>query len=350
MSKDPRVWQLILAPRWHAPLARHPEPTHPPMIHTHTHPLTWHMANCRRLVELNNGVNEAVAEVKAAYAAAAGVCELRVSLGPCTDVVLFDLFAHKGSSFRPRPDSVLRLLNDNADVRAADAELERARTSFNDYLASSETHVVVRVSRDGGALELPEVASESTPEQLQKLNTCLSKLRTLLGPKAHLSVTVKSAPAFGTETVKAQLLRRAPGGSDAEPMETVPLMEACSSSSGGSIKDAEAFLVDRAQFLALRCRGLEGLDWRVVAGHRLVLGAPEAIANDDMRDQVAAVLQAVNVALFKMLNAGASVKAPASLTNAVIEVVRPMFERLKQRHATSNLPYNLKVGGEPELP
>lgn len=289
-----------------------------------------------RLVELNNGVNEAVAEVKAAYAAAADVFELEVSVGPSSDTVLIDLFANPtGKGIRMNPDTVLQML-ESEDMRNADAELEHARAEMNDMLASSEAHVSVRVTRDGNAIEQFGVPEATSPQQLQIFNACLAKLHDLIGTKGYLQVTVKPALAFGTQTLKAKLLRRVPGTSAISGIrESVPVMEACSTSCGDSIKDAEAFLVDRSQVLALRTKGIEGLDLHVVSGHKAVLGSPEAIANDDLRDQVMSILQAVNVALFKLLNAGASAKAPATLANSVVEVVRPMLELLKEKHVSS---------------
>ena len=309
--------------------------------------MTIHGSGPCRLVELNNGVNEAVAEVKSAYAAASGVYEVETSIGRSSDVVLVDLFSYpKGKGIRLKPEEVLQML-ENEDMRNADVELECARIELNDMLASSEAQLLVRTTRDGTAIEQPDVAEANAPAQLQKFNTCLARLRTLLWTKGYLQVTVKPALAFGTKTVRAKLFRRVRGvvGSSAgETKESVPVMVACSTSSGESIKEAEAFLIDRAQHLALRTKGMGGLDWHIVSGYKVVLGAPEAISNDDTRDQVMSILQAVNVALFKLLNAGASIKAPASLSNAVVEVVKPMLELLRKKH-TSLEAQDLRVSG-----
>ena len=269
----------------------------------------------------------------------AGAYEVQVSIGPSTDVVLVDLFSFpKGTGARLRPDEVQQLLEDS-DIRNADVELERARVALNDLLATSETHLSVRISKDGYLVEMPEKPGESAPVQVQKMNACLTKLRILLGTRGYMQITAKPALAFGTPTVQAKVLRRTPGGEggeDSGPLEPVPMMVACASSYGSSLKDAEAFLVDRAQFFALRTKGIEELDLHILSGHRLEMGNPDAITNDDARDQVVVVLQAVNVALFKLLNSAASSREPASLSNAVVEVVRPVFEQIKERHARSN--------------
>ena len=287
------------------------------------------------MVELNNGVNEAVAEVKTAYAAASGVYEVEASIGRSSDIVLVDLFAYpKGKGIRLKPDEVLQML-ESEETKIADVELERARVDLNDMLSSSDKQISVRVTQDGSAIEQRDVSEVNAPTQVQKFNTCLAKLRSLLWTKGYLHVTIKPALAFGEQTVKAKLLRRMRGtGGSYESRESVPVMVTCSTSCGATIKEAEAFFTERAQALALRTRGMKGLDWHVVSGYKAILGAPEVISNDDTRDQVMAILQAVNVALFKMLNAGASVKVPASLANAVTEVVRPMLELLKKKNAS----------------
>lgn len=290
-----------------------------------------------RLIELNNNVHLAVGAVKAAYAPLAGGFELLVSLAPSTDVVLLDIHASRVNTSRPAPETLQRLVLSQPAVKEAAAELEAARTQLHDFLAESEDRIGLLVGKDGGiALE----EHGEVPQQVQHFNTCMAKLQGLLSTHGHLTASVKPTASHGTKTIRAQLYRRSPGEVEAD-LKPVSVVDVCTSQQGARIKQAEAFLADRAQHLAQRIKGMD-LEWEVVSGYFLVLMSE--LPNPDVQQHVGKLLQAINIALFKLLNAGASAATPASLTHAVLELVRPVCTALQNRH-DNLLAYNLKVSG-----
>lgn len=286
-----------------------------------------------RLIELNNNVHLSVGAVKAGYAPLAGGFEMVVSIEPATDIVLLDIHTSRSNHRRPAPDLMQRLLTDRGVTTAA-AELESARSSLHKFLSSSSSHVGLKLATDG-SLTLQD-SSIAMPAELQHVNSCMAKMQSLLGSQGHVSATVKPAAASGTNTISAQLCKRSHKGS--ATLVPVDILDVCSSPRVTRIKQAEAFLVERAQHLAQRIKGLD-LQWEVVSGCFVVLGTD--IPNNDIHQQVIRLLQAVNIALFKLLNAGASASAPASLTNAVVELVRPVCTALREHHANLKTP-NLK--------
>ncbi|GAX73947.1 hypothetical protein CEUSTIGMA_g1397.t1 [Chlamydomonas eustigma] len=289
------------------------------------------------LVDLNNGINEAVAEVKVAYAVATKAMELHTTVGPNCHVVLLDLVVSKGSNVRPQPETIKSWLEE-PEIKSADIELELARVALHMHLANSATDIAIKVNKEG----VLEAQNGDASGQLQYFNNSFSRFKTLLGSRAHLNLTVKHAAAFGRPTVKAALLRSV---GEAEP-SPVPLLEICSSAFGSNLKEAEQFVVERANQLAHRTRALE-LEWQVEAGYRV--SVTTEISNVEVRNKVAEQLHSINIALFKMMNSGASAYEPASLANVVVEVIKPMLLLLKEHHQASEQDLKSLISVEPVM-
>jgi hypothetical protein len=292
-----------------------------------------------RLIELNNVVHHSVADIKAAFAPLSGGYELSVTFAPSTDMVLLDLRSWRGTNQCPAPHAVAKLLQDPL-VQEADRDLEAARGALHEHLASISptVHVPLKVTRDG-ALTVEE--GTPAPPQVEAFNVALAKLRQVTSGVGYVSVAVKPALACGTNTVRASMVKGSMALWRTALVQPCTLLDLASKPQGRMILEAEAFLVDRAQHLAHRIKGLE-VHWEVVANCHIVPTAP--LPHTDTQQQVDKLVSAINMALFRMLNSGASVGRPASLSNAVAETVRPALDALVTKHMGTPMASKLKVG------
>lgn len=290
-----------------------------------------------RLIELNNVVHHSVADIKAAFAPLSGGYELCVTFAPSTDMVLLDLRSWRGTNQRPAPHAVAKLLQD-PQVQQADRDLETARVALHEHLASISptVHVPLKVTRDG-ALTVEE--GTPAPPQVEAFNTALAKLRQAAAAVGYVSIAVKPALACGTNTVRASMVKGSMALWRTALVQPCTLLDLASKPQGRMILEAEAFLVDRAQHLAHRIKGLE-VHWEVVANCHIVPTAP--LPHSDTQQQVDKLVSAINMALFRMLNSGASVGKPASLSNAVAETVRPVLDALVTKHMGTPMASKLK--------
>lgn len=302
--------------------------------------------NLNQLINLNNTVNDGVAEVKAAYATATGAYEVEVSVAPSTDRVLLDLFCDEPGFPRPLISEVRKLIT-NADVRAADIALERARGALHRYIASCETQpFTLRAEGDNGVLIMVPSTSgpppDQPPEQLTAFNSALTKMRELVAGAYRLGIFVKPTAAFGTQMIHGRLLKHATDVlGEGHVYEPATLLDVCVSPEVSKIKEAEAYLMDRAQQLALRTRNLSDPTWEVIADHRVNLAT--LIPDPELRTQIRKLLLGVNISLFKLMNAGTMSRGPSRMQDAVVEVARALAKVVKDRHRYSSLPYPLKT-------
>mmetsp|Transcript_32463 Transcript_32463/g.96906 ORF Transcript_32463/g.96906 Transcript_32463/m.96906 type:complete len:585 (-) Transcript_32463:369-2123(-) len=301
-----------------------------------------------RLVELNNGVHCAVAEAKAAFAPVSGGFQLDVDFVPSADTVLLSMRTQRGQV--PDVDGVQQLAQ-SASVKQADADVEEARRTLHAFLREQAAGQSVRIGRDGLLAWTPQAspADVPPPEQVKHFNECLSKLRSLLGNQTVVIITVVPAVAAGIPTVGVTIQKAAMQGVGFRTAtKPASLLDIYSTQQGASIKAAEAFLADRAQKLAHRTKGLD-MEWEVTTSYT-VMHANE-IENEDIQDQVDQLLKGVNLALFRLLNGCASSARAASLTNAVVEIVRPVLEAIKAKHANTHLSHRMRqmVSVRPEV-
>ena len=311
-----------------------------------------------RLVELNNDVNGSMGELKTAYARATRSFELNVSMGPSTDTLILDLSSRpeastkKGQSkrgARPSPSDVLDLLSDPS-IMQSDMELEHSRLALLAALEARSDSVSLAIDRDdpsGGSITLStHNRIPEQPAELVRFNSALSQLRELLLSRGlYVIAQIKPSPAFSALALKVNLAKASRGlGDGFDGSDTTPatLLDVCSSSMASTIKDSEDYLIDRVHQLAQCTRGFH-LQWQVLYGHRLELESFDAIRHEATKGQVTKLLLAVNVALFRLLNAGASARSPASLVNAVSEIARPLFTSLKQKLGDQLSAQDLKV-------
>ncbi len=270
--------------------------------------------------------------MKVAYAYTTHAFELHTTVEPCTDVILLDLRTGWGSK---RPDAaVVRELLQDSNLWNADVELGMAVKDLHAFLSASRIPLIVKTAFRDGHLLIPEL--NTPPPQLQRVNACMDRMKALLQNKAKLVATVKSATTYLKPTVRTMLMQTSESGE----LEMVPLLQILASANAESIMEAQTFLVERSQFLAHRSRTLD-LEWEVESGCRVSIATD--IPNYETRDQIADILHGMNLAMFKLMNSGASAFESASLSNAVVEVVRPVVDMLKERHALDYPPCNLKV-------
>eukprot|EP00798_Chlamydomonas_sp_ICE-L_P011013 gene11013-18977_t len=328
--------------------------------------------NLNELINLNNTVNDGVAEVKAAFATVTGAYEVEVTIAPSTDRILIDMFSDEPGFPRPALNEVRKLIT-TPDIRQADIALERARGALHRYLAGCENQpFTLRAEGDNGSVIMVPSTSSSPdipmlPEQLTAFNSALADFRQLLHGKFRVGVYVKPTAAFGTKMIYGRLLKHATDDvapDDGHVYEPASLLDVCVTPEVAKIKESEAFLMDRAQQLALRTRTMTNPTWEIIADHRvnittlipdpelrsqvrkLLLGVNTALfklLNAGTMCRVRKLLLGVNIALFKLLNAGTMCRGPSRMQDAVVEVARAVAQTIKDRHRYSNLPYPLKT-------
>lgn len=291
-----------------------------------------------RLIELNNDINDKVAEVKAAYARATAGWELVPIVDvPDTDYILLDL-RNKRQGCRPLDSEIRKLLQYNKAVKPLDTQLEEARQALHGTLAQSQVYISVRVNPSTGLLtsepEIPEIAN---------FNTAYQQLQKALGSSYELIANVKPAVSFGTPTIRAQLLKWENDESGVPSHQApVTLLDIFSTEESEIIKEGEEGLLDKAQTLASRTKDMAFLQWQVLERHKVTMTV--AIPDPQKRTEVKKALVDANICLFKLLSGSSSAVAKASLSQSVVEVIRPILMLVKHKHEGSGLPYSLKVG------
>lgn len=287
------------------------------------------------LVDMNNDVNGALNEVKAAVAKILNAYTVEVHLGKDTDTVRMDVLNKQGAVAQVKDVQDL-LKNPPEGLLVADTDLSMAAKTLREALEKAPGENSLAVSEAGGvttASQDPGVKS-AVENYTEKVKAFRAELDKLGGFSVRLRV--EAADQGSERTMKASLKKFA--DPDADEPESVPVtfLDVLRAKGSPEILSASACVEEKAKALARELKKEELKEEAVVVETRK-LAVPKYTGKElnTKRDYQTSVVNC-NSALFKLSKHCMVVNGEVGIAQAVKEVVKSIKdEALKAAKTTA---------------